>query len=133
MFAVTFRCDVYGSNIVSIRPMSGLRALDAARAALGSDIARVEHRREFTQLTFHCELTETQARKAVAHFADNWETVVTVPPRSLNRYVVYGFVRSPAEPTCARISCDIDGNAVVEDWLRAGAPPEWEPCQEETA
>jgi hypothetical protein len=132
MFFVTFRCEAYASCIVEIRPMAGLKALDAARAALGPDIARVERRQEFTQLVVKCELTEMQARKA-AQFADSWETVVTVPPRSLNRYVVYGFVRSPAEPTCARISCDIDGNAVVEDWLRAGAPPEWEPSKEETA
>jgi hypothetical protein len=131
MFTVKFSCVQASKHVIEIiHPPAGLQALDAARAALGPDIVRVEHPQGFYYYDVVCDLTEAQARLAPHQFAGHWDATVKVLPGALNGCVIYKWRRHPRIATCATLDYEIDRAAAVEGWLAAGAPSEWIPPKE---
>jgi len=131
MFRVAFHCASCCDYVINIdTPPAGLRALDAARAALGPDIARVERPLGFYQFDITCDVTEAQARRAAHLFADSFGASVCARKGALNGCVRYRWRRHRDDASLAVLEYEIDRQAAVEDWLAAGAPSEWLPPEE---
>jgi hypothetical protein len=52
---------------------------------------------------------------------------VVVPPAALNQYVKAEWRLMPGSETIAKRAYSIDSDAIVKDWINAGAPLGWVP------
>jgi hypothetical protein len=102
----------------------GLQALDRARAALGLHIRDIQYYPMSGQAQVVCTLDETHARRAANVFAQFDAAEVCVPHAALNQYVYFSYREDKGVGVQ---SMGIDAERLVEDWINAGAPLDWEP------
>ena len=131
-FLVIFKSDL--NYAASRKPtVVGLAFLRQARCDAGAPdlpLARVRATVRGMYIDPEVSLTETEASEA-KHYEYTSHVVVTVPDSSLNEYI---SIQSKVDRNSATGEINyvqpiytIDKDLLKADWLKAGAPLEWEP------
>ena len=117
----------------------GLRDVDRIRHELGVPELSLERIDNNVWTYYKYEvavpLTEEQARQANGGFLCSDTVRVQVPERSLTKYVIE-CIRSEKNKETGEIEkvwieYNVDRNTLLNDWLAAGAPEEWDPSDED--
>jgi hypothetical protein len=122
-----FSLEFVGENrswVIENTRERGLQALDRARAALGPHIRDVSFYPMSDQAQVVLSLNEDVARRAPDVFGRFNAAEVCVPKAALSPYVRFSYREENGK---AVQLMDVDTERLINDWISAGAPLDWEP------
>lgn len=109
----------------------GLKDVDKIRAKFGPDVRLEDIVGDINASwpsTVRMYIAEQEARMVctvAGHFTDDHIVCVTVPPGAFDKYLI--DVPTKYSRDVFGITVDVDCDQILQDWMAAGCPREWQP------